>query len=153
MRRKYRKLLMNLGNALNAACGSGGGARPLYQRAVEEGEACLGGAGIEYSTEEEDKERRKGMSPMTYPDGFRHGSSTWQSLERKAGTTEADYFNGEVVLLGRLHGVATPVNAVLQRVAARMARLGMAPGSFAEDDLLAEVDAEVARSDSVTADR
>jgi 2-dehydropantoate 2-reductase len=143
MRRKYRKLLMNLGNALNAACGSGGS---LYQQAVLEGEACLHAAGIDYCTEEEDKQRRKGMSPMTYPDGFRHGSSTWQSLERKAGTTEADYLNGEIVLLGRLHGVPTPVNVVLQRVAARMARLGMAPGSFKEDDLLAEVDAEVARS-------
>ncbi len=77
------------------------------------------------------------MSPMRYPDGERHGSSTWQSLERRAGTTEVDYLNGEVVLLGRLHGVPTPVNAVLQRVAARMAREGMAPGSFRESDLLA----------------
>jgi 2-dehydropantoate 2-reductase len=145
MRRKYRKLLMNLGNALNAACGAGGDlARPLYQRAVQEGEACLHAAGIDYSTEEEDRERRKDMSPMTYPDGYRHGSSTWQSLERKAGTTEVDYFNGEVALLGRLHGVPTPVNVVLQRVAARMARSGMAPGSLDEGVLMAEVDAEAA---------
>jgi len=142
MRRKYRKLLMNLGNALNAACEGGGRAGSLYQRALDEGEACLQAAGIDYCSEEEDKQRRKGMSPMRYPDGDRHGSSTWQSLERRSGTTEADYLNGEVVLLGRLHGVPTPVNTVLQRVAARMAREGMAPGSISEADLLAEVEAE-----------
>ncbi len=141
MRRKYRKLLMNLGNALNAACNTGFRSGSLYKRALEEGEACLAAAGIDYCTEEEDKERRKGMSPMTYPDGSRHGSSTWQSLERKAGTTEVDYLNGEVVLLGRLYGIPTPVNAVLQQVAARMARSGMAPGSFDEADLVAEVEA------------
>ena len=50
---------------------------------------------------------------MRDPEGERHRSSTWQSLERKAGTTEVDYLNGEVVLLGRLHGVPTPVNTVL----------------------------------------
>jgi 2-dehydropantoate 2-reductase len=142
MRRKYRKLLMNLGNALGAACGAVDRASALYQQALREGEACLQAAGIDYSSEAEDKERRKGMSPMRYPDGERHGSSTWQSLERKVGTTEADYLNGEVVLLGRLHGVPTPVNTVLQRVAARMAREGMAPGSINLSDLLAAVKAE-----------
>jgi 2-dehydropantoate 2-reductase len=142
MRRKYRKLLMNLGNALDAACGAVDRAGELYQAALREGEACLHAAGIDYSSEEEDKERRKGMSPMRYPSGARHGSSTWQSLERKAGTTEADYLNGEVVLLGRLHGVPTPVNTALQRVAARMAREAMAPGSIPMSDLLAEVGSE-----------
>jgi 2-dehydropantoate 2-reductase len=144
MRRKYTKLLMNLGNALDAACGALDRTGDLYRMAKEEGVACFHAAGIDYSSDEEDRERRKGMSPMRYPDGERHGSSTWQSLERRAGTTEADYLNGEVVLLGRLHGVPTQVNAVLQRVAARMAREGMAPGSFRESDLLASVEASVA---------
>jgi 2-dehydropantoate 2-reductase len=148
MRRKYRKLLMNLGNALDAACGAVDRAGDLYRHALREGEACLQAAGIDYSSEAEDKQRRKGMSPMRYPDGERHGSSTWQSLERKAGTTEADYLNGEVVLLGRRHGVPTPVNAVLQRVAARMAREAMGPGSIPVSDLLAEVDAEEAAAGS-----
>jgi 2-dehydropantoate 2-reductase len=34
------------------------------------------------------------------------------------------------VLLGRLHGVATPANRVVQRVASRMAREGAAPESL-----------------------
>ena len=41
--------------------------------------------------------------------------STWQSHARGA-SSEIDYLNGEIVLLGRLHGVPTPVNARLQRL-------------------------------------
>ena len=48
---------------------------------------------------------------------------------RGAGTTESDYLNGETTLLGRLHGVATPVNTALQHLSARMAREGLPPGS------------------------
>lgn len=47
--------------------------------------------------------------------GHEHRRSTWQSFARGAGS-EIDYLNGEVVLLGRLHGVPTPVNQALQRV-------------------------------------
>jgi 2-dehydropantoate 2-reductase len=141
MRRKYTKLLMNLGNVLDAACEGGDRRGELYRQAREEGVACLRAAGIDFCSEEEDRLRRTEMSKMWYPPDERHGSSTWQSLERQAGTTEADYLNGEVVLLGRLHGVPTPVNAVLQRVAARLARLRMAPRSMTEQELLDELDA------------
>lgn len=43
-----------------------------------------------------------------------HRRSTWQSFARGAGS-EVDYLNGEIVLLGRRHGVPTPVNEALQR--------------------------------------
>jgi len=46
-----------------------------------------------------------------------------------AGGIEADYLNGEVVLLGRLHGVAARVNALLQQLANRLAATGGPPGS------------------------
>ena len=39
------------------------------------------------------------------------------------------------VLLGRLHGVATPVNAGLQRLARHLAGSGAAPGSMAAADV------------------
>ena len=54
-----------------------------------------------------------------------------------AGAIETDYLNGEIVLLGRLHGVATPVNAALCRVAARYARQGRRPGELTPSELLA----------------
>ena len=43
------------------------------------------------------------------------GGSSWQSLVRGTGTIETDFLNGEIVLLGRLHGIPTPVNADIQR--------------------------------------
>jgi 2-dehydropantoate 2-reductase len=67
----------------------------------------------------------------------RGGGSTWQSLARGTGETEADYLNGEIVLLGRVHGVPTPVNELLQQLARELATSGAAPGSVDPDDLAA----------------
>jgi 2-dehydropantoate 2-reductase len=253
MRWKYAKLLGNLGNALDAACGPEGRRSHLYDMARAEGEACCAAAGIEYASLEEEQERRaalmgaratgeggaasgasgqamreagpsaqaagrgaQGAGPASGPSGqemreagptahaagqgaqgasqgmsqasqvsqasgqvspasgqvspasgqaspasgqvspasgqvspasgqaipafgqamhsagqgSHRGSSSWQSLARGTGTIEADWLNGEIVLLGRLHGVPTPVNEVLRRVANRMARDHLPPGSW-----------------------
>jgi 2-dehydropantoate 2-reductase len=66
----------------------------------------------------------------------RPGASSWQSLARGTGSIEADYLNGEIVLLGRIHGVPTPVNLVLQRLASTAAREGWRPGSLPADELI-----------------
>lgn len=136
MRRKYAKLLMNLGNALEAACGAGGRRSPLLELARDEARACFAAAGIDFASEEEDRARR-GDILQVKPIGGRHrgGGSTWQSIARGTGRTEVDYLNGEVVLLGRIHGVATPVNALLQRTANRLASSGSGPGSVSVEDL------------------
>jgi 2-dehydropantoate 2-reductase len=65
----------------------------------------------------------------------RAGGSSWQSLQRGAGSIEADYLNGEIALLGALHGVPTPVNRLVQRVANELARDGKPPGSITPDEL------------------
>jgi 2-dehydropantoate 2-reductase len=70
------------------------------------------------------------------------GSSTWQSLLRHTGSTEVDYLNGEIVQLGRLHGVPTPVNALLQTTIRRLAVEGRAPGTLTADELLAALDGQ-----------
>ena len=116
MLRKYGKLLLNLANVLEAACGMRDGAvGDIYQRARAEALACYEAAGIDAPTDD-DAERRKGMK-MAPIDGVRRdGGSTWQSLARSAPTIETDYLNGEIVLLGRLprrahpgqRGAATP---------------------------------------------
>jgi len=72
--------------------------------------------------------------------GRRGGGSTWQSLTRSAGTVETDYLTGEIVLLGRLHGVPTPVNAMLQSVANELARSHGPPQSRSAAELLATLD-------------
>lgn len=142
MRWKYAKLLANLGNALDAACGMDARRSELYRRARAEGEECFRAAGIEWTSREEDRARRTAMSPLRSAGGFEHrGSSSWQSLARGTGNIEADWLNGEIVLLGRLHGVPTPVNEALRRVANRMAREGTPPGSLSLEDVEAEVKA------------
>jgi 2-dehydropantoate 2-reductase len=68
---------------------------------------------------------------------MRGGGSSWQSLQRGTGTIEVDFLNGEIVLLGRKHGVDTPVNAMLQRLANDAARRHAPPGSVTPEQLLA----------------
>jgi len=61
--------------------------------------------------------------------------STWQSLARGS-SHEVDFLNGEVALLGRLHGVPTPFNAAIQQTVGRLAQ----PGRMAPDGGLGHVD-------------
>jgi 2-dehydropantoate 2-reductase len=52
---------------------------------------------------------------------------------------ECDYLNGEIVLLGRAHGIPTPVNAVLQRMANQLAAGGLPPGSVTTEEILSHL--------------
>jgi 2-dehydropantoate 2-reductase len=140
MRWKYRKLLMNLGNAIEALVGgfaSWPSPSELMALVAAEGEAVLAAAGIDVVSEEEDRARRGDVLRIRPVDGVRRdGGSTYQSLQR--GTpVETDYLTGEIVLLGRLHGVPTPANALLQRILAEAAARGEAPAGHTEDELLA----------------
>jgi 2-dehydropantoate 2-reductase len=140
MRWKYAKLLTNLGNAVEAVCGPRAAVGELAAMVRGEGEAALGAAGIAYASVEEDATRRGELLSIRPVEGrMRGGGSSWQSLTRGAGSIEADYLNGEIVLLGRLHGVATPANATLQRIANRMARDRIPPGAMTESEVLAAV--------------
>jgi 2-dehydropantoate 2-reductase len=142
MRHKYAKLLMNLGNAIDAVCGPRNGARDLAARARDEARACYAAAGIDCASDEEDRVRRADHLKIGPVEGAtRAGGSTWQSLARCKRTLEVDFLNGEIVLLGRLHGVPTPVNAALQRIANEFAREGREPGSLSVAELEALVEA------------
>jgi 2-dehydropantoate 2-reductase len=126
---KHAKLLANMVNAATVVAGPDGRGEELRERARAEAIACFDAAAIEWAGDEEVAERAAVVSPIR-PVGGREwsGSSTWQSLARGSGATEVDYINGEVVLLGRLWGVPTPVNRTLQHLVGRMAREGAAPG-------------------------
>ena len=73
----------------------------------------------------------------------RAGGSSWQSLANGRPDVESDYLTGEIVRLGRLHGVPTPVNAAMQNLMERMVRSGAAPNSFSLAEIEALIDAEV----------
>ncbi|NAS26515.1 NAD(P)-binding domain-containing protein [Herbidospora sp. NEAU-GS84] len=138
MRWKYGKLLGNLGNAVEALTGPDPAGLDLARRAREEGVAVLAAAGVDVTTPDEEQARRGRLVEHGEIEGVpRPGGSSWQSLAKGSGTIEADYLNGEIVLLGRAHGVATPVNAVLQREANRAARESRPPGSLSVAELTA----------------
>ncbi len=136
MRWKYRKLLMNLANTVEALAGPEGRFGPLAREAQREGADALAAAGIDVASSEEDRERRGDLLQMAATSsGEWQGGSSWQSLARGTGSIEAEFLNGEIVLLGALHGVATPVNALLQRLAVRAAAEGAGAGTWRIEEL------------------
>ena len=143
MRWKYRKLLMNLANAVEALSGPAGRFSALAKEAQQEGAAALAAAGIDVASAEEDRERRADnlqMAPTS--SGEWQGGSSWQSLARGAGSIEAEFLNGEIALLGRLYGVPTPVNALLERLALRAAVERQPPGTWTIESLSMEAGVE-----------
>jgi 2-dehydropantoate 2-reductase len=139
MRWKYRKLLMNLANAAQALLQS---SQPgeIAMRARAEGEECLRAASIDFASELEDRDRRADLLQVKQiPERDYRGGSSWQSLERGTGSIESDFLNGEITLLGRLHGVPTPVNELLQRLAWEAAARGDRPGGLSAEDLEARL--------------
>ncbi|WP_159671143.1 ketopantoate reductase family protein [Streptomyces mexicanus] len=136
---QYAKLLSNLANAIEAVSGplESEAARALYDRVRAEGEAVLDAAGVAYASDGEQKEARGDKVTLVPLAGTpRGGGSSWQSLARGTGSIEADHLNGEIVLLGRLHGVPTPLNELLQRLADAFAREHRAAGSLPVAELV-----------------
>ncbi|PYE84006.1 ketopantoate reductase family protein [Pseudoroseicyclus aestuarii] len=141
MASKHGKLLMNLGNIVDAAVGAQDEAKEITARLRAEGEAVFRAAGIDWRDSQDDP-RRNTLMAMGRIEGLsRAGSSSAQSLVRGAGSIETAYLNGEIALLARLHGAPAPANAAMVALAQRMLREGLAPGSLAPDDLLAAMEA------------
>lgn len=139
---KYAKLLLNLANPVDALCPHDD---PDFGRlarlARAEGEAVLDAAGIPFVSAAEDQERRGDiLRIIPIDDQARPGASTWQSLARGL-PVEVDSLNGEIVLLGRLHNVPTPVNTLLQQATHRAAAARTAPGSLRVAELLGSLTA------------
>jgi 2-dehydropantoate 2-reductase len=129
MASKRGKLLVNLGNCLEAAVGRGADRGDFPARARAEAEAVFRAAGLAWDDVGMDDPRRKALMRMgDIPGAARSGGSTTQSLLRGTGRVETDYLNGEIAYLGRLHGVQTPVNAFLTWLGAAMADARVAPG-------------------------
>ncbi len=141
MRLKHAKLLLNLGNAVQALCGTGETGAELTEMARAEGRAVLTAAGEPFVAPEVSNvdERWRRLDVREIGGRPRAGGSSWQSLARGAGAIESDYLNGEIVLQGRLHRVPTPVNETLARLAVAAAEEGREPGSLSAADVLREI--------------
>jgi 2-dehydropantoate 2-reductase len=134
MRWKYGKLLGNLGNGIQALFGPGDGQRELYGQVRAEGMAVLDAAGHAYPSRDEEIAERGELRVAAVAGRPRAGGSTWQSLARGTGSVEVDYLNGEIVLLGREHGVPVPANAAVQQAVRRAVRDGIDAGTFPADE-------------------
>jgi 2-dehydropantoate 2-reductase len=136
MRLKYAKLLMNLNNALQTLCEGGEGAGEITRLMTKEALACYQAAGIDCASREEFSARRGEHIKVAPVAGKpRSGSSSWQSVFRGTGSIESDYLNGEIVLLGKCHGVPTPANGVIQEMAVKLAEERGKVGSIPLDTL------------------
>lgn len=143
MRWKYAKLLTNLVNAIDAIAEPGPIALEIMRRSRAEGEEILAAVGIEFTSADEEQLRFGELRSSTarVSGAGIGGSSSWQSLVRGAGRIEADYLNGEIALLARLHGHSAPVNEFVRRLANRFVRDGRPAGSMTDAELRAAYDA------------
>jgi 2-dehydropantoate 2-reductase len=107
---KYRKLVTNaVGDVSAVLPDEADELKPLVRA---EAEAVLAAAGIRTVSHEADLERRGDvLHHRSEVDG---PNSLGQSLARGTLGTEIDFRAGEIVLLGRLHGVPTPANERVQ---------------------------------------
>ena len=139
---KYSKLLLNLGNVIDALFTESADRDELRRRVAAEGDATLAAAGIAHVAPD-GEHRRDELGVATIPGRRRGGSSSWQSLARGSAThpssIETDYLNGEISLLGRGHGVPTPLNDRLCTLAAAHARQGRGPGELDAAAVLSDV--------------
>jgi 2-dehydropantoate 2-reductase len=136
MAAKGNKLLSNLGNAMHAITDGRGDATAFMAAVREEAKACMLAASVPFEDEQAFEARTAPHQGTIVRDsGLRARGSTWQSLQRGLSRVESDHLNGEIVRLGRLHGIATPHNEVLQEVAVAMAARRARPGAYTAQDL------------------
>ncbi|MBM9468438.1 ketopantoate reductase family protein [Nakamurella leprariae] len=131
---KYRKLISNLGNGLQAVLGDDHPAlAELTARAEVEAREVLAAAGIELVDEDEHTAARAdSLTPRPVPgEPERLGGSSWQSLARGTGSIETDYLNGEIVRIAHRLGREAPVDETVARMCRRAATIGAAPGELA----------------------
>jgi 2-dehydropantoate 2-reductase len=115
---KYRKLVTNAVGDVSAVLPDE--AEELRPRVRAEAEAVLAAAGVPLVSQEVDLARRGDL--LTYRSDVDGPNSLGQSLARGTPGTEVDQRAGEIVLLGRLHGVPTPANERIQREVHRLTR-------------------------------
>lgn len=151
---KWNKMAINLNNATFGLLGISGQeaqadpeVRAFLADVYEEGVRVLRAAGIRFEgppgSSIEDRIRSlRGPAPgvpIPPDEEPRHRPSLWQDLYHGGGQVEADWFNGEIVRLGRAHGVPTPYSGLLLELIADMAQRRERPGGYTLSDLRARL--------------
>lgn len=132
---KAAKLAYNVRNVVELFDGTPEQLARFGDQLAEEAKAVLTAAGHDLASP---TERRVSIDHwrIIHQEGEpKGGQSTWQSFIRGS-SSEVDFLNGEIVRLGRLHNVQTPINTAAQIAAARLASGHQKPGAIAVDAVL-----------------
>ncbi len=148
---KWHKMLLNLNNATLGLTGFSiqegwaHAAGRLWMADVwEEGARVLTAAGIAYEgpagmetiADHIGALRRTNAAPsVPVTEELRGQASLWQDLYHRRGAVEADYFNGEIVRLGRQYNVPTPYNSLMLTLIQDMAAARELPGKYTVQQL------------------
>jgi len=139
MRTKWGKLLRNLSNVIRAVTGEDAIGSPLHKQLVKEAEHILETAKVSYETSAEFNDRYKDLKQKSeYSLNQPNLGSMWQSVMRKS-ETEIDYFNGEIVRLGKEVNLPAPINQKLCDIIREMTLKREAPGRYTLNDLTEKV--------------
>ncbi len=145
MSRKWSKLIGNVGNATEVLFGPAGPTpsedlQSLRHMLYAEALAVVEAAGI--SPDRETQQHRASLvAREDIGEERRPGGSTWQSATRGTGNVETTALNGEICLLGRLYGVPTPANELIQTATLALVAEAGEVGRHTVTDLLARLDA------------
>ena len=131
---KAQKLLHNVKNAIELFSGPQDLRDLTETQIVAEADQVLRASGYVYPLEKDQKSSQVEWQIQKHPDDPA-GQSTWQSFTRGA-SSEVDYLNGEIVFLGLCHGITTPWNRAVQRLAAELSAKDGKPGDLGLDRLV-----------------
>jgi len=136
---KWSQLLGNLANAINAIT-SGGEEEigDIVRAAHQEGQEILAQSGIRWISAEKlaSEWPESTLKPRAALD-YAAQSSSWQSLTRRQGTIETNFFNGEIVQLAKKLGRRAPINEETLRISKEMAANREPPGRYTPAQLKA----------------
>ena len=156
MAMKWGKLVANLNNAthtITGYCLELGTADPEMRRLMievrEEGLRVLDAAGIAVEPPDDEPspirirkmtEKLKQQLPApsdiaSMPEESRSYASMWQDLQLGRASHEGGFLNGEIIEIGRRHGIPTPYNSTLLEVINRMFSEGRKPGILTPAEL------------------
>ena len=138
MRYKWGKLMRNIRSAVGAITdASHADCREINELVRKEAHDLLVEAGITYVVDAQVAEEwpEFTIKPPKFAGGGEPQNSTWQSLARKVGSVENEFFNGEIARLARRLGKKAPLNEGINRVIQDMAAKRETPGKYTIADL------------------
>ncbi|MFC1988600.1 ketopantoate reductase family protein [Chloroflexota bacterium] len=134
---KWGKLISSIGNPIGAIASGRGEDFDIVSEAVkQEFRDLTAKAGIRWIPGEElQVEWPEADLPGRATVDMKTGSSSWQSLARREGAIESEFFNGEVVRLAKKLELKAPVNEGIVRISQEMAAKQEPPGKYAPAEL------------------